>query len=64
MVKIHKYYINPEHVCGVYKDKDVIKIDMVSGNVYQLRDLIVDIDDVIELINPSKVKRTATTKKD
>lgn len=54
MIKIHKYYVNPDKVCAVYQDNDLIKIDLASGSVLTIRQNVVTLVEVLQALEKPK----------
>lgn len=63
MIKIHKYHINPQKICAVYQDNDVIKIDLDSGNTLMVRPSVVSLVDILKMLEPPKPPAQRQTKK-
>jgi len=63
MIKIHKYHVNPDKICAVYQDNDVIKIDMDSGNTLQVRPNVISLAEILILLTDTKPKQIRQTKR-
>lgn len=62
MIKIHKFHINPDKICAVYQDNDVIKIDLDSGNTLLVRPSVVSLVDILKMLEPKPPAQRQTKK--